>query len=629
MTAAKFEDILTRLEVGPWHWFLFLLCSLWGIFGSMQTLATAFLNPAVDHWCHIPELVEANWTREQIWNVSMPRTKIGGVVQHSQCEMFVRNYTALVENTDFGADPLEEGDFEGDALVSNSEEWPVQPCSSWDYAHQTSRSTITSEWDLVCNRESLRSLIQSIFMLGVFFGSPLGGYFADRFGRKRLMTGSLWVFIVVSIVASFSPYYQLFLLCRFLMAFNGNIVYQTSYILAVEACTAKQRSIVGILFSVPFAIGYMLLPAVAYYVREWRHLHLAISLPVILLIANTILLPESPRWLIQTGKWSEAERELQRAARWNSRKSFDSTWLLSTIREMKEEADDKKAAQANREREEREEEEEEEEQYSGGQGSRVRSPTSTSSGKTSTSPKKDFLRKLFVFVRTPVLRRVSLIMSFNWITCTMVYYGLSLNFGNFSADPYLYMFLGGLMELPSYTLIIPVVMRIGRKIPLIVFLASCGVAVLVLLVLPGERNTWFFLAVVMVGKFLITSAYQVIYLYCSELYPTTLRTRGLGLTSMMGRLGAIISPFINDKLGGYHWAIPSTIFGILSMIAGTLTCLLPETNNVDLPETVADVENWKYRRDRKEKQDEEEAAAAISTDHDDLSTLTPASTSAV
>ncbi|XP_064103970.1 organic cation transporter protein-like [Macrobrachium nipponense] len=566
MTAAKFEDILTRLEVGPWHWFLFLLCSLWGIFGSMQTLATAFLNPAVDHWCHIPELVEANWTKEQIWNVSMPRAKIGGVIQHSQCEMF---------HFGGGLPPDAGGDFEDDALMPRSEEWPVQPCSSWDYAHQTSRSTITSEWDLVCNRESLRSLIQSIFMLGVFFGSPLGGYFADRFGRKRLMTGSLWVFIVVSIVASFSPYYQLFLLCRFLMAFNGNIVYQTSYILAVEACTTKQRSIVGILFSVPFAIGYMLLPAVAYYVREWRHLHLAISLPVILLIANTILLPESPRWLIQTGKWSEAERELQRAARWNSRKSFDTTWLLSTIREMKEEADDKKASQGDQEEEELED--------SGGHGSRVRSPTSTSSSKTSASPTKDFLRRIFVFVRTPVLRRVSLIMSFNWITCTMVYYGLSLNFGNFSADPYLYMFLGGLMELPSYTLIIPVVMRIGRKIPLIVFLASCGVAVLVLLVLPGERNTWFFLTVVMVGKFLITSAYQVIYLYCSELYPTTLRTRGLGLTSMMGRLGAIVSPFINDKLGGYHWAIPSTIFGVLSMIAGTLTCLLPETNNVDLP----------------------------------------------
>ncbi|XP_068221444.1 solute carrier family 22 member 3-like [Palaemon carinicauda] len=607
MTAAKFEDILTRLEVGPWHWFLFLLCSLWGIFGSMQTLATAFLNPAVDHWCHIPELVEANWTKEQIWNVfhAQVRRKIGGVEQHSQCEMFVRNYTSLV-----GAIDVE--DFEGDPLRPKGD-WPIQPCSSWDYDHPSSRSTITSEWDLVCNRESLRSLIQSVFMMGVFFGSPLGGYFADRFGRKRLMTGSLWVFIVVSIVASFSPYYQLFLLCRFLMAFNGNIVYQTSYILAVEACTAKQRSIVGILFSVPFAIGYMLLPALAYHVREWRHLHLAISLPVILLIANTILLPESPRWLIQTGKWSEAEKELQRAARWNSRKSFDSTWLLSTIREMKEEADDKKASEKSKKELEEE-------------GANDASSTSNSRRRT-----KDFLRRLFVFVRTPVLRKVSLIMSFNWITCTMVYYGLSLNFGNFSADPYLYMFLGGLMELPSYTLIIPIVMRIGRKIPLIVFLVSCGVAVLILLVLPGERNTWFFLTVVMIGKFLITSAYQVIYLYCSELYPTTLRTRGLGLTSMMGRLGAIISPFINDKLGGYHWAIPSTIFGITSMIAGSLTCLLPETNNVDLPETVADVENWKYRRDRKEREDEEEAAAAvaISTDNDDLSTLTPATTSAV
>lgn len=50
----------------------------------------------------------------------------------------------------------------------------------------------------------------------------------------------------------------------------------------------KQRGVVGILFSVPFALGYMMLPGVAYYIREWRQLHLAISVPVILLIANTM-----------------------------------------------------------------------------------------------------------------------------------------------------------------------------------------------------------------------------------------------------------------------------------------------------------------------------------------------------
>ncbi|XP_042237281.1 steroid transmembrane transporter SLC22A24-like [Homarus americanus] len=333
MTAAKFEDILNKLETGPWNWIIFLLCSLWGVFGAMQAVATAFLSPTIDHWCSVPELT--NWTKEQVWSFSLPRTTVGGVPHHSQCEMYVRNYSHLVGvawEDRFHYFPDESAEVE--AL-------PTQPCPSWEYDTHTFHSTLISEWDLVCGRESLRSVIQSIFMFGIFFGAPLGGYFSDRFGRKRVMGGALWVFILVSTSGSFSPYYQLFLLCRFLMAFTGTIVYQTSYILAVEACTMSQRSVVGIMFSVPFAFGCMLLPGIAYYIRDWRHLHLAISFPVVLLIANTIILPESPRWLLQNGRWAEAEKELQKAARWNSSKTFDHSWLLATITQMKVEAENK------------------------------------------------------------------------------------------------------------------------------------------------------------------------------------------------------------------------------------------------------------------------------------------------
>ncbi|KAG0717956.1 Organic cation transporter protein [Chionoecetes opilio] len=331
-----------------------------------------------------------------------------------------------------------------------------------------------------------------------------------------------------------------------------------SLVAAVEASSIRHRSIVGIMFSVPFALGNMLLPGVAYLVRDWRHLHLAISVPVILLIANTIILPESPRWLLQKGRWTEAEKELQRAARWNSSKTFDSSWLLSALTQMK-------AQQA--------EHQEHSEDNTPGRFSL-----------------RDTRRSLMVFVSTPVLRRISLILYFVWLTCSMVYYGISLSSSNFSVDPFLYMFLGGVMELPSYTLTVPFVSVCGRKAVLITLLMACGVTVLVVPFLPLAHDGWGFLSVVMAGKFCITSAYQVVYLYSSELFPTTLRTRGVGVSSMVGRLGAILSPFINDGLGGLHWAIPTTIFGALSVTAALLTCLLPETRGRQLPDTVDDVE---------------------------------------
>lgn len=590
----SFEDVLAKLESGPWNWLIFLLCSLWGLFGGMQTVATAFLSPVTDHWCHIPELHVANWTKEQIWNYSLPRTTLGGEPHHAQCEMYVRNYSLVTKLTweeAFLAAP--EGEGEGGLQR--------RPCTSWDYDTEVFQTTLISEWDLVCGKEGLKSLIQSIFMVGVFFGAPLGGYFADRYGRKKLMTGSLWVFILVSITGSFSPYYQLFLLCRFLMAFTGNIVYQTSYIIAVESCTARQRAVVGILFSVPFALGVMALPVVAFHVRQWHLLHLAMSVPVIVLIVNTILLPESPRWLVLTGRWSEAEKELQRAARWNGRKPFDSSWLLATLKEMQTEEKIPKEEQHEPD-----------------------APPSSSSSSFS-SRVKGALRSSLVFMRTPMLRRISLVMYFDWLVCTMVYYGISLNSANFSADPFLYMFLAGLMELPSYTLTIPFVVKFGRKAPLVAFFVLCALGTLVLMVLPGGRDTWWFLAVVMASKFCITSAYQVIYLYCSELYPTCLRTRGLGITSMVGRTGAIISPFITDMLGVYHWAIPSTIFGSLSLVAALLTCLLPETNNRPLPDTIADVEAFSVSHASNRGQIPRPSAASTGEGEDEEPCISPTS----
>ncbi|KAG0717957.1 Solute carrier family 22 member 12 [Chionoecetes opilio] len=156
------------------------------------------------------------------------RTTVGGVAHHSQCEMYVRNYSVLEGVT--WEERLKYLPDEGDGS-----DLPTQPCDAWEYDKTSFESTLISEWDLVCGREHLRSLSQSIFMVGYFFGAPLGGYFCDRFGRKKLMSGSLWAFIVVSVLGSVAPSYPLFLVCRLVMAFTGTIVYQASYILGERA----------------------------------------------------------------------------------------------------------------------------------------------------------------------------------------------------------------------------------------------------------------------------------------------------------------------------------------------------------------------------------------------------------
>lgn len=50
------------------------------------------------------------------------------------------------------------------------------------------------------------------------------------------------------------------------------------------------------------------------------------------------------------------------------------------------------------------------------------------------------------------------------------------------------------------------------------------------------------LIVFLAGKFAITVAFTVVYVFTAELFPTELRHSMLGTCSMVGRIGSIIAP---------------------------------------------------------------------------------------
>lgn len=71
---------------------------------------------------------------------------------------------------------------------------------------------------------------------------------------------------------------------------------------------------------------------------------------------------------------------------------------------------------------------------------------------------------------------------------SMVFYGISLNAVNFSVNPFLYMALGGVMEIPAYTLTVPIVEYWGRRIPSAAFYFIAGASILALAVVPAGRE---------------------------------------------------------------------------------------------------------------------------------------------
>lgn len=59
---------------------------------------------------------------------------------------------------------------------------------------------------------------------------------------------------------------------------------------------------------------------------------------------------------------------------------------------------------------------------------------------------------------------------------------------------------------------------------------------------PPELNV-LSVGLVMLGKFGITAAFSMLYVYNVELYPTLVRNMAVGATSTASRLGSIISPY--------------------------------------------------------------------------------------
>jgi len=71
----------------------------------------------------------------------------------------------------------------------------------------------------------------------------------------------------------------------------------------------------------------------------------------------------------------------------------------------------------------------------------------------------------------------------------------------------------------------------------------------------------------------------------------------MGVVSMSGRIGGIVSPFIN-MLSDTWTPLPLVIFGAMALTGGILALFLPETLGKSLPETIQDGENFGSRKIR-------------------------------
>ncbi|CAG0924710.1 unnamed protein product, partial [Notodromas monacha] len=120
------------------------------------------------------------------------------------------------------------------------------------------------------------------------------------------------------------------------------------------------------------------------------------------------------------------------------------------------------------------------------------------------------------------------------------------------------------------------------------FIAGLGCS----LVAMTPKEHWLVVVWSILGKFGSSGGFVLIYQQGCEIFPTVLRSTGLGFMSLVGaavNTGVPQLVFLGEV---YHYSIPYVTFGIMSMVGVVFAAFLPETLNKDLPETVEDSETF-------------------------------------
>ncbi|CAH1778274.1 unnamed protein product [Owenia fusiformis] len=412
----------------------------------------------------------------------------------------------------------------------------------WIYSTEEYSSTIVSQWNLVCDNKWQRGTAKSIFFAGRLAGALIFGQLSDRFGRKPVFISALCLQIVSGVIVALSVNMIMFYVFYLILGMMQTGVFLVAYVMGSELVGPSYRKIAGFGIQYFYSIGYMILAGLAYLIRDWRHLMLTISIPGVVFCSYYWILPESARWLLSNGRREEAEAIIKKAAKTNGAAINDKN-LESLETSL---------------------------------------PPQTKSGRKCIGVN---VLQLFSSLSMAAL---SFNVWFNWFVNAFVYYGLAFNTSNLGGSPYINFFISGCVEIPAYTVSVLLLDRVGRKRLLIAFMIMGGLACIISAFIPLDLM-WLIITFQMLGKFSITASYAIIYLYAAEVFPTSVRNIGMGISSMSARVGGIIAPLVMLLTDTYQ-SLPLLLFGGTSILAGLLVIALPETMGRPLPETIEDLQ---------------------------------------
>ncbi|XP_019729478.1 synaptic vesicle glycoprotein 2B [Hippocampus comes] len=442
--------------------------------------------------------------------------------------------------------------------------------------------------DLLLSSSDMGLLTASIF-LGMMVGGYVWGYLADRRGRRNVLVVSLSVNGLFGGLASAAPWFWLFLLLRFIsgVGVGGSIPVIFSYF--SEFMPRLRRGTMISALATFWMAGNILAAGLAWLVipRTWMHLSVGrlnfqswrlfvvlCSVPsVTSAVIFRLLMPESPKFLMEAGREREAVHVFRQMFRLNMLGKGESLPEFSLHVNIKQRAHETETRQ--------------------------------SCGQLAAILKKALMPLRQMFDGNLKSRSVVLLIIFYCIS--FGYYGLWMWFpelfsraeagsspcANMSAPSqqhtnscspvktvvYEESFLIAAANLPGNIFTILVVDNIGAKPLLSVSLLVSSLSVFLIYVVQSKSQS-LLLSCLFSGVSVI--AWNALDVVGTELYPTQLRSSALGFFTGAGRVGAIMGNVVFGNMLDSDCAVPILLVSVMLMSGGVSALFLPHTKQMEL-----------------------------------------------
>ncbi|KFJ04088.1 MAG: MFS transporter [Bifidobacterium subtile] len=380
-----------------------------------------------------------------------------------------------------------------------------------------------------------RSWVLSIGFVGMAIGAALGGFIADRVGRKTVFTATLIIFGLANGAMAFAWSLVALLAARFVIGLGLGSELPVASTLVSEFAPTKHRGRMTVLLESFWAVGWIIAAAIGFFVIPstgdwgWRWALLIGALPLLYAIVARVHIPESVRFLEAHGRDVEAERAVR---------YFEAASSVAP----------------------------------------VASPTGVPLPKI---PTRTLFGKRY--------RGRTIAIWLTWFFVNFSYYGaftwmpslLADQFGSLTKS-FGYTLAISLAQLPGYFLAAWLVEVWGRRKTLSIFLAVSAVAAF----LFAQAGTP---ALVLVFGMLLSAAnlgaWGVLYAVTPEIYPTRLRAAGSGAAAAVGRIAAIVAPLLVPWLltiAGGGKTVAFIVFGAVFACACLSALALPERAGKEL-----------------------------------------------